>query len=120
MRQGHVLVRVAASRVNGSDLTVRTGNLRLVTGRSFPRGAGFDFARTDADTAPRPPSRRAVRTHRLGLALARSERDVRQHAADLDVMTSLVLSFAPDAQPGLREGDRESSSTTIGRLLPPD
>lgn len=43
-RPGHVLVRVAASSVNGADITVRGGKLKLVSGRSFPRGAGFDFA----------------------------------------------------------------------------
>jgi NADPH:quinone reductase-like Zn-dependent oxidoreductase len=44
LRPGHVLVRVAASSVNGADIAVRGGKLKLVTGRSFPRGAGFDFA----------------------------------------------------------------------------
>jgi NADPH:quinone reductase-like Zn-dependent oxidoreductase len=44
LRPGHVLVRVAASSVNGADVAVRGGKLRLLTGRSFPRGAGFDFA----------------------------------------------------------------------------
>lgn len=44
LRPGHALVCVAASSVNGADISVRAGKLRLVTGRSFPRGAGFDFA----------------------------------------------------------------------------
>jgi NADPH:quinone reductase-like Zn-dependent oxidoreductase len=44
LRPRHVLVRVAASSVNGADTAVRSGKLQLVTGRSFPRGAGFDFA----------------------------------------------------------------------------
>jgi NADPH:quinone reductase-like Zn-dependent oxidoreductase len=44
LRPGHVLVRVAASSVNGADITVRGGKLKLVSGRKFPRGAGFDFA----------------------------------------------------------------------------
>lgn len=44
LRPAHVLVRVAASSVNGADIAVRGGKLKLVTGRSFPRGAGFDFA----------------------------------------------------------------------------
>lgn len=51
LRPGHVLVRVAASSVNGADIGVRSGQLRLVTGRSFPRGAGFDFAGTIAEAA---------------------------------------------------------------------
>jgi NADPH:quinone reductase-like Zn-dependent oxidoreductase len=51
LRPGHVLVRVAASSVNGADVAVRAGKLKLVTGRSFPRGAGFDFAGTVAGAA---------------------------------------------------------------------
>jgi NADPH:quinone reductase-like Zn-dependent oxidoreductase len=44
LRSGHVLVRVAGSSVNGADIAVRAGKLKLLTGRSFPRGVGFDFA----------------------------------------------------------------------------
>lgn len=39
-----VLVRVRAAGVNGGDLHDRTGKLRLVTGRAFPKGCGLDFA----------------------------------------------------------------------------
>ena len=41
---GAVLVRVAATRVNAADVTFRSGKLRLISGRRFPRGTGFDFA----------------------------------------------------------------------------
>lgn len=51
LRAGHVLVRVEASSVNGADVAVRAGKLKLVTGRKFPRGAGFDFAGTVASAA---------------------------------------------------------------------
>jgi NADPH:quinone reductase-like Zn-dependent oxidoreductase len=51
-RPGHVLVRVAASSVNGADVAVRAGKLRLLTGRKFPRGAGFDFAGTVTEAGP--------------------------------------------------------------------
>ena len=44
LRPGHVLVRVAASSINGADILVRSGKLKLVSGRTFPRGTGFDFA----------------------------------------------------------------------------
>jgi len=44
LRPGHVLVRVEASSVNRADIAVRSGKLKLVTGRSFPRGTGIDFA----------------------------------------------------------------------------
>jgi NADPH:quinone reductase-like Zn-dependent oxidoreductase len=51
LRPGHVLVRVAASSINGADTAVRAGKLKLVSGRSFPRGAGFDFAGTVVEPA---------------------------------------------------------------------
>jgi NADPH:quinone reductase-like Zn-dependent oxidoreductase len=41
---GEVLVRVRASGVNPKDAMVRSGALRMFTGRQFPRGTGFDFA----------------------------------------------------------------------------
>lgn len=43
LKKGHVLVRVHAASVNGIDLIVRSGTLRLLTGRKFPRGTGDDF-----------------------------------------------------------------------------
>ena len=46
VKPGHVLVRVAATSVNAADTAVRAGKLRLVSGRAFPRGTGFDFAGT--------------------------------------------------------------------------
>ena len=51
MKPGHVLVRVAATSVNAADTAVRAGKLKLVSGRSFPRGAGFDFAGTVTEAA---------------------------------------------------------------------
>ncbi len=41
---GEVLVRVHAVGVNGGELHDRAGKLRLITGRSFPRTSGIDFA----------------------------------------------------------------------------
>ncbi|MFF3442730.1 NAD(P)-dependent alcohol dehydrogenase [Streptosporangium sp. NPDC002721] len=40
---GEVLVRVRAASANGGEFLVREGRLRLVTGRSFPKGIGIDF-----------------------------------------------------------------------------
>jgi len=42
--QGEVLVRVEASSVNGHDVIVRAGGLKMVSGRKFPLGTGLDFA----------------------------------------------------------------------------
>jgi NADPH:quinone reductase-like Zn-dependent oxidoreductase len=44
LRPGEVLVRVAAASVNAADTIFRSGKLRLLTGRRFPRGTGYDFA----------------------------------------------------------------------------
>lgn len=44
---GQVLVKVAASTVNGAELSGRAGRLRVVTGtadRGFPKQVGFDLA----------------------------------------------------------------------------
>jgi NADPH:quinone reductase-like Zn-dependent oxidoreductase len=39
-----VLVRVHASGLNPKDAVVRQGALRLISGRGFPRGTGYDFS----------------------------------------------------------------------------
>jgi NADPH:quinone reductase-like Zn-dependent oxidoreductase len=39
-----VLVRVEAASVNGHDVIVRAGGLKMVSGRKFPLGTGLDFA----------------------------------------------------------------------------
>ncbi|MDX2941733.1 MULTISPECIES: NAD(P)-dependent alcohol dehydrogenase [Streptomyces] len=41
---GQVLVRVHASSVNPIDVKIRSGGMRLVTGRRFPKRTGGDFA----------------------------------------------------------------------------
>ncbi|MDX3755539.1 NAD(P)-dependent alcohol dehydrogenase [Streptomyces sp. AK02-04a] len=40
---GDVLVRVEASSVNGHDVIVRSGEMKIVSGRRFPLGTGLDF-----------------------------------------------------------------------------
>lgn len=47
---GEVLVRVGASSVNGHDVLVRSGQVRMVSGRRFPIAAGLDFAGEVAET----------------------------------------------------------------------
>ena len=42
--RGQVRVRIHAASANPADWAVRAGNLRLVSGRRFPRGMGHDFA----------------------------------------------------------------------------
>ncbi|WP_216896666.1 quinone oxidoreductase family protein [Nocardia alni] len=49
---GEVLVRVQASSINGHDVVVRGGGLKMVSGRKFPIGAGLDFAGVVVETGP--------------------------------------------------------------------
>lgn len=41
---GEVLVRVRAAAANPMDWGIRGGAMKMVTGRKFPRGLGYDFA----------------------------------------------------------------------------
>jgi NADPH:quinone reductase-like Zn-dependent oxidoreductase len=50
--EGEAMVRVAASSVNGHDVIVRSGGLKMVSGRKFPLGTGLDFAGTVAAIGP--------------------------------------------------------------------
>ncbi|MCA1222107.1 NAD(P)-dependent alcohol dehydrogenase [Streptomyces sp. 8L] len=47
---GEVLVRVRAVGVNGGELAGRAGRLKIVTGRTFPKRVGLDFAGEVAGT----------------------------------------------------------------------
>lgn len=49
VKPGHILVRVQANSVNGGELAARAGQLRMLTGRRFPRGIGMDFVGEVAD-----------------------------------------------------------------------
>lgn len=42
--RGEVLVRVHAAAANPMDWKIRSGQLKVLTGRRFPRGLGHDFA----------------------------------------------------------------------------
>src|SRR5213592_4754031 len=41
---GEVLVRVRAAAANPMDWGIRSGAMKMVTGRKFPRALGYDFA----------------------------------------------------------------------------
>ncbi|GAA1905987.1 NADP-dependent oxidoreductase [Streptantibioticus ferralitis] len=41
---GEILVRVRAAAANPMDWKIRNGDMKIMTGRSFPRGLGHDFA----------------------------------------------------------------------------
>ncbi|WP_428343285.1 NAD(P)-dependent alcohol dehydrogenase [Mycobacterium sp.] len=44
--KGQVLVRVRAAAANPMDWKIRSGAMKFITGRRFPRGLGHDFAGT--------------------------------------------------------------------------
>lgn len=48
--RNELLVRVHAAGMNPKDALVRSGELRLLSGRNFPKGTGFDFAGVVAAT----------------------------------------------------------------------
>jgi NADPH:quinone reductase-like Zn-dependent oxidoreductase len=47
---GEVLVAVGASSVNGHDALLRSGAMKIISGRRFPIGSGLDFAGVVAAT----------------------------------------------------------------------
>jgi NADPH:quinone reductase-like Zn-dependent oxidoreductase len=49
---GEVLVRVHGASVNGSEMMMRSGRLRLLLGGKFPKLTGFDFAGEVAALGP--------------------------------------------------------------------
>jgi NADPH:quinone reductase-like Zn-dependent oxidoreductase len=49
---GQVLVAVGASSVNGHDALIRSGAMKIVSGRRFPIGVGLDFAGFVAAVGP--------------------------------------------------------------------
>ncbi|AXG76752.1 NAD(P)-dependent alcohol dehydrogenase [Streptomyces paludis] len=51
-REGEVAVSVVAAAVNPIDWKVRQGELKMMTGRSFPRAMGSDFAGTVTAVGP--------------------------------------------------------------------
>ena len=51
-RRGEVLVRVAAAAANAMDWKIRRGEMRLMTGRRFPRGVGQDLSGTVVQVGP--------------------------------------------------------------------
>jgi NADPH:quinone reductase-like Zn-dependent oxidoreductase len=43
-REGQVLVEVRAAAANGLDWKIRRGEMKMLSGRGFPRGLGHDFS----------------------------------------------------------------------------
>ena len=50
-KNGELLIRIAAASVNGYDTIVRSGALKLFSGRTFPKRTGLDFVGTVVTSA---------------------------------------------------------------------
>ncbi|MEO6952277.1 MAG: NAD(P)-dependent alcohol dehydrogenase [Polyangia bacterium] len=52
LRTGELRIRVRAAGLNPKDVLVRKGKLRWLSGRTFPRGTGYDWAGEVIDVGP--------------------------------------------------------------------
>lgn len=90
---GEVLVSVEASSVNGHDVIVRSGELKMVSGRRFPIGVGLDFAGTVAATGA------GVEGYRVGDRVWGMVHPRRRHsvagAAEYVVVSTERIALAP-------------------------
>jgi NADPH:quinone reductase-like Zn-dependent oxidoreductase len=90
---GEVLVSVEASSVNGHDVLVRAGGLKMVSGRRFPIGTGLDFAGVIAATGV------GVQDHGAGERVWGTVHPRRRHvigaAAEYVVVRSDRIALAP-------------------------
>lgn len=50
--QGQVAVKVKFAAINPIDWKLRNGQMKIVTGKAFPRAMGFDFAGTVTAVGP--------------------------------------------------------------------
>ncbi|MFJ1610231.1 alcohol dehydrogenase catalytic domain-containing protein [Streptomyces sp. NPDC088253] len=84
---------VEASSVNGHDVIVRSGELKMVSGRRFPIGVGLDFAGTVAATGA------GVEGYRVGDRVWGMVHPRRRHsvagAAEYVVVSAERIALAP-------------------------
>jgi len=100
---GEVLVSVGASSVNGHDVIVRAGELKMVSGRRFPIGVGLDFAGTVAATGADVAGYRAG--DRVWGTVHPRQRHTTGGAAEYVVVSADRIAPAPD---GLSPADSAS------------
>ncbi len=65
LKNGHVLVKVLATAIEGVDISARTGKLKLIVRGPFPRGAGHSFTGEVSRVAPQM-SRNTLRANECG------------------------------------------------------
>ncbi|MGW2288168.1 NADP-dependent oxidoreductase [Streptomyces phaeochromogenes] len=90
---GEVLVAVEASSVNGHDVIVRAGELKMVSGRRFPIGAGLDFAGVVVETGAEVAGYRAG--DRVWGMVHPRKRHVTAGAAEYVVVPADRISLSP-------------------------
>ncbi|MGW1716410.1 quinone oxidoreductase family protein [Streptomyces sp. NPDC002156] len=100
---GEVLVAVGASSVNGHDVIVRAGELKMVSGRRFPIGVGLDFAGTVVETGADVAGHRAG--DRVWGTVHPRQRHTTGGAAEYVVVSADRIAPAPD---GLSPADSAS------------
>ncbi len=108
-RPGEIQVAVDAASVNGHDVLVRSGGLRIVTRGRFPLGVGLDFA--GRVTAVGPGTTRAVGDRVWGIV-----HPLRHHtvgtAAQYAVVPQDLIGRAPDTLDGPQAASLVVAGTT--------
>ena len=107
---GEVLVLVEASSVNGHDVLVRSGGLKLVSGRKFPLGTGLDFAGVVAEVGPGTDGPRAG--ERVWGTLHPRERHLTGAAAEYVVVPAGRIAPAPAGMPAAEAASLVVAGTT--------
>ncbi len=110
-----VLVRVEASTVNPHDTIVRSGALKIVTGRRFPLGVGLDFAGTVAETGA-AVQRMSVGTHVWGMVSPKGGH-VTGAAAQYVVVPAERIAVMPKHLSMTDAASLVTSGTTVLRAL---
>ncbi|VVJ17477.1 Oxidoreductase [Amycolatopsis camponoti] len=96
---GEVLVAVEASSVNGHDTIVRSGGLKMVSGRKFPLGVGLDFAGAVVAVGPGVEGYRAG--DRVWGMVHPRQRHTTAAAAEYVVVPAARLGLAPAGVPAV-------------------
>lgn len=97
---GEVLVRVEASSVNGHDVIVRAGGLKMVSGRKFPLGTGLDFAGVIVATGATGPGAEGYRAgERVWGTVHPRQRHVTGAAAEYVTVPADRIGAAPEISP---------------------
>jgi NADPH:quinone reductase-like Zn-dependent oxidoreductase len=114
-RADHVLVRVEASAVNQHDAIVRSGALKMVTGRKFPLGLGLDFAGTVVASGA-DVKEMSTGTRVWGMVSPRS-RHITGAAAQFVVVPAVRVAAMPDRLSMTDAASLVTSGTTALRAL---